>query len=131
VADMNHFVVLGVDFKRNYQIHPHCVGMVLGNRVQPLFLLKYFRVAEMVSIERLGWILNVFFHPHCVGTVWGNRFRPLFLFKYRRVAKMINIDPLGWILNVFSKSTHIKWVWCGVEESVSIRFCKNVAGWLK
>jgi len=86
----------------------------------------------MIHIERLGWILNVFFqiHPYCVGMVWGGRFRPLFLSKYRRVAKMIHIERLGWILNVFFKSTLTVLVWCGVV-GFDPCFCFNIAGRLK
>ena len=92
-----------MNFERFFEIHPYCVGMVWGNRFRPLYLLKYRRVAKMINIERLGWILNLFFqiNPYCVGMVLGDRFQPLFLLKYRRVAKMIYIERLGWILNIF------------------------------
>jgi len=50
---------------------PYCVGMVGGDRFQPLFLLKYRRVAIMINIERLGWVLNVSFKYTLIVWVWG------------------------------------------------------------
>jgi len=54
------FVRLVVDFERNLQIHRYSVSMVLEDRFRLLVLFKYLRVAKMINIERLGWILNVF-----------------------------------------------------------------------
>jgi len=71
---------LGLDFERIFQIHPYCVGMVWGGRFRPLFLFKYRRVAKMINIERLGWILNVFFKTTRIVLVWcgGIGFDPFF-----------------------------------------------------
>jgi len=55
------FVRLVVDFERNFQIHPYCVGMVWEDRFRPEFLFKYRRVAKKINFERLWCILNVFF----------------------------------------------------------------------
>jgi len=38
-----------------------CWYGVGGGRSRPLLLFKYRRVARMINIERVGWILNVFF----------------------------------------------------------------------
>jgi len=72
--------MFGVDFERYFLLHPYCVGMVWGNRFRPLFFLKYRRVAKMINIERLGWILNVFFKSTAIVLVWcrGIGFDPYF-----------------------------------------------------
>jgi len=62
--------MFGVDFERIFLLHPYCVGMVWEDRFQPLFLLKYRRVAKMIDIERLEWILNVFFKSTLIVLVW-------------------------------------------------------------
>ena len=60
-----------MDFERIFQIHLSCVGMVWGGRFRPLFLFKYRRVSKMISIERLGWISNVFFKSTLSALVRG------------------------------------------------------------
>jgi len=59
-----------VDFERIFQINPYCVGVVWGDRLRPLFNIKYRRVAKMINIERLGWISNVFFKSTLTVLVW-------------------------------------------------------------
>jgi len=59
-----------INIERIFQIHPYCVGMVWGGRFRPLFLFKYRVVAKMINIERLGWILNVFFKSTLTVLVW-------------------------------------------------------------
>jgi len=63
-----------VDFERIFQINPYCVGVVWGDRLRPLFNIKYRRVAKMINIERLGWILDVFLNPPFLcwyGVAWS------------------------------------------------------------
>jgi len=66
----------------------------VGGRFWPLFLFKYRRVAKIINIERLGWILNLIFqiHPQCVSKGRVDCDPPWAASKYIRNAKVTNIE---------------------------------------